>query len=402
MNWTMKTFTLLALELPLICSVVGCEHSRVTTIARVDDVGPFVETRNRYTCASFKQDARGSRAISKNADINAKLMAAQPRVFGEDGIPFEINSFETTEHSPPKWTMYMSILSLLTLPACENVKSNCRYSINVFGDQDACCDFNVTCTRDSAYALLTPSSLLWYTGGIGLPGAEDGHKVTKHRIECCGSHFAGDAPDRWHWRDMLTDSLAYGVAMCLKKMEDAGKIGLPRSMEASQDGMDGNAIDRFDIVDFTRDKEDGYWYSFVLKIRKGELSLREARDVQQGLRRVILRDYESSFPIVPQGLRVSFAEYSFENGQIRGRAAVLMLNVLSVEYDPHSRRGNMRIRIMSNQLADVRAYLKGNLEIIVRDKNIALEVGKLPPSATYYLESEKIVDDILEIHFRTE
>lgn len=386
----------------LACVVAGCEHVRVTTITRVDDVGPVVETRNRYTCAFVKQDARGSRTICKNADLNAKLMAAQPRVFGEDGIPFEVKFLETPERLPPVWTKYMTILSLCTLPVCENVKWDFRYSINVFGNQDACCDFQVNYTRDSAFALFTPSPLLCYIGDIGLSGVADGHKVTKHRIECCGSPVAGDAPDRWQWRDMLTVSAAYGIAMCLKKMEDAGKIGLPRNMEASQDGRDGNAIDRFDIVDFTRDKEDGYWYSFVLKIREGELVLRDARNVQKDLRRIILRDYESSFPIVPQGLRVNFVEYSFESGQIRGRAVVLMLNVLSVEYDPHSRRGNIRIRIMSNQLADVRAYLKGNLEMIVRDKNIALEVGKLPPSATYYQESEKIIDDILEINFRTE
>ena len=143
-------------------------------------------------------------------------------------------------------------------------------------------------------------------------------------------------------------------------------------------------------------------YSFALKIREGELTLRDTRNVQNSLRKIILHDYESSFPIVPQGLRVDFVEYSFDNGEIRGRASVLMLNVLTMEYDPHSRRGNIRIRIMSDQLADVRAYIRKILELIVRDKNIALEVGKLPPSATYYAESEDIENDILRVNFRTE
>lgn len=43
-----------------------------------------------------------------------------------------------------------------------------------------------------------------------------------------------------------------------------------------------------------------------------------------------------------------------------------------------------------------------NIICLVRDKNIALTTGQLPPAATYYSLGEKVDGNVMEIEFKTE
>lgn len=101
-------------------------------------------------------------------------------------------------------------------------------------------------------------------------------------------------------------------------------------------------------------------------------------------------------------MRVDFLEYNINENVISGRAVVIVLNVLAIEYDPHSRRGKIKARIVPAQLEMARSYLKRNLSVIVRDKNIALEVGRLPPEARFYSLAEDMKGDVLEVEFGVE
>jgi hypothetical protein len=162
--------------------------------------------------------------------------------------------------------------------------------------------------------------------------------------------------------------------------------------------------DKFEIEDFRKDGNCEYRYAFTLKRRGGGgISLKDSREVRRALRLMIRDDYKLSYPDVPiASLIVDFPEFSQRGGIIKGRAAVLSLNVKSLRYDPHARKGKIHIRIGENQLEDARLYARENIASLVRDKNIALDAREIPPAATFYLSGEAVKDDILEITFKTE
>ena len=408
MNWTMKTFTLLSLELLLICSVVGCEHSRVTTIVKVDDIGPQVETKNRYTCVYQKLDANGNRIIETLREKNEKFKDAQPHVFADNGIPIIIEASESASMDEPfEWMVIcLSYLTLYTAPFCSTINRDCRYAVKVLGHPDANASCNVQYIIDNSISLLLPTAFLCNLGDVEFPESSRPRVVSKHIFELFESRIAGDAPNKWHWRDMLVDAEAYGLAVQLKKMEDSGVIDVSKCGNMPQDITPNRldfAIDKCDLVDFNRDNVDKFQYSFLLKYREESLTLRDARSIQADLRKMIISDYSMSFPSVRRNtMRVDFPEYNINENVISGRAVVIVLNVLAIEYDPHSRRGKIKARIVPAQLEMARSYLKRNLSVIVRDKNIALEVGRLPPEARFYSLAEDMKGDVLEVEFGVE
>ena len=96
-------------------------------------------------------------------------------------------------------------------------------------------------------------------------------------------------------------------------------------------------------------------------------------------------------------------EYALEDGIINGRALVLPLKVMAMEYDKLTRIGIMRVRFAPGQLEVAREYLRRDIESVAKDKNIALLFGKdMPSSAKYYLLDETLNDGMLSIKFKAE
>jgi hypothetical protein len=99
---------------------------------------------------------------------------------------------------------------------------------------------------------------------------------------------------------------------------------------------------------------------------------------------------------------VDFPEFSLRDGVITGMATVLSLSVESLRYDPDTHTGMMRVRIGEGQFEDARRYARRNIEILVRDKNVALDAQTIPSAATFYTHDERLKGDVLEISFKAE
>ena len=200
------------------------------------------------------------------------------------------------------------------------------------------------------------------------------------------------------------ETLAYAVAALLKKMEDDGLIAEVNNKHIDRNETLQNSVsDKYEIVEFNKDDDCVYRYSFVLKRRdSSRVAVRESRDLKKILRAMIREDYIASFPDASRSVVIDFPKFSLQNGRVIGKAVALTFSVASLQYDPHRRTGVLRIRIGENQFEDARKYARKNIESIARDKNIALDAKTIPPSSVFYLEGEKLDGGMLEISFRVE
>ena len=200
------------------------------------------------------------------------------------------------------------------------------------------------------------------------------------------------------------ETLAYAIAALLKKMEDNGLITETNNKHTERNETLQNPVsDKYEIIEFSKDNDCVYRYSFDLKRRDGgTVEVRESRELKKILRTMIREDYLLSFPDASRSVVIDFPKFSLQNGSVVGKAVALTFSVASLEYDPHRRTGVVRIGIGENQFEDARKYARKNIESIARDKNIALEADKIPPVAQFYLEGEKLDGGMLEISFRVE
>ena len=198
--------------------------------------------------------------------------------------------------------------------------------------------------------------------------------------------------------------LAYAIAALLKKMEDDGLIAEVNNKHADRNETLQNSVsDKYEIVEFGKDDDCAYRYSFALKRRdSSSVTVHESRELKKILRAMIREDYLLSFPDASRSVVIDFPRFSLQNGRVVGNAVALTFSVASLQYDPHRRTGVVRIGIGENQFEDARKYARKNIESIARDKNIALEANKIPPTSQFYLEGETLNGGILEISFRVE
>ncbi|MBR6470857.1 MAG: hypothetical protein IKS83_03590 [Victivallales bacterium] len=122
------------------------------------------------------------------------------------------------------------------------------------------------------------------------------------------------------------------------------------------------------------------------------------RAFSENLRSAYLRMH----PGVNAGSLVVDVRPALDNGRISGRAAVLTIAPESLSYDAVTRRGRLSVRFNPGQAEEARAWIRGNIETLARDKNIRLVTGQLPPAATYYSLDERIEGNVMEIEFKTE
>ena len=394
---------------------IGCRHDRLAMKLSVDDVGPQIMTKNRYTFAPGGEMGNHEYKIRLES-YNKKLQAAQPQVFVDTGIPFIVRS-DVTQPEPKgdaAWANWSRVLlPTLVLPAFSvgekgNYYSNfCSWKeVEVLDNPDATEKFRWERKRDVVYSMLPPLPSLCFLGDASFDDETKGcRKYVHHSMSFIGSKIV-DYGDRLEDGIWFNGWDAYGIAVVLKQMEDAGKIDVSRCKKVSTATMPAEGLstsESIEVMDFHRATDDKYRYVFVLKSRDKDISLRESRNIQKTLRQMIRNDFVESYPSASRTvIAIEFTEYVLENGSIKGAASVLPLAVLSFDYDSNIRKGTMRIRIAAGQLAVAREYVKRNIETIVRDKNIALVVGEIPPETSFYLLDESVRDEILEIRFKTE
>lgn len=402
------------LMMAVVWCTIGCEHRRIMGIVNVKDIGPTIVTKNRYRLVGLKIDTKGANYEMTSANVNwqrendwlNKLIEVMPQVFAEDGIPVVIRQ---TAYPPVKsyeWSMSCPyVISLTTLPAFVSSEYRSQWSVDVVDGPKAHAKFEWYTRNDSAFTTITPFPLLLYVGDIGTPsGYENCRKHTRHSVEFFGSTIIGAT----HADSMscIDEAMAYGIAATLKQMEDDGLIDLNyKAVAKAGESSKKEAVvgEKMELLDFKREPGYEHHYSFALRFWGEDVSLRESRGIQKAMRAMIREDYVASFPSAKQDLLVvDFPQYMFDKGHITGRAVVLTLRILSLEYDPNSRRGVIGIRVGPNQYEDARIYVRKSIEELVRDKNIALVTGKIPPNATFYLLDETLRDNIMKVEFRTE
>jgi hypothetical protein len=361
--------------------------------------------------AGFKHEAQNPDADVMDENVyalpfsNDSLKKCQPDVFADDGVRFLVRSVPRREYHLYGWTTWFPYLvSLTTLPACTTTSYGSRNTIDVLDNPDASVAYDARTRYDQAMAMLTPTPLLCFMGESS-PLDED----AKYNLDSShGVHFAffsfGDDFQTGHAKSQTVIE-AYVIASMLKKMEDDGLIDDSRGRATGHGPTLASSVaDKFEVMDFRKDGECGWRYSFALRRRGGGgVSLRESRELQKMLKAMVREDYASSFPDVAAGtLVVDFPEFSLRGGEVSGKSEVLSLAVESLRYDARTRIGVMRVRIGENQYEAARRYARRNIESLVRDKNIVLDGRDIPPAATFFLRGETLKGDILEITFKTE
>ena len=385
--------------------MAGCAHYRHSAISTVEGGIQKVATRNRYTLMGTKFSNQSSHADVAQENLysrtftNSELKGFQPDVFADNGIPFVLGGKSSGNYSRSYgWTMYFPFLSTLcALPQCLTCELPRGITVDVIDNPDARTSFDMCYRYDMAMSF-TPASLLFYAGDASMPdGMKTGSVVSRHSVQS----FSGGYKNM----DVSQEMLAYSIAASLKRMEDEGLISELRGGRANRPAATESSVaGKFDIVDFRKQDDTDHRYLFTVRLRGGKgVSLRESRELQKSLRAVIREDYVASFPDADAGaLVVDFPEFSSRNGEVKGVAAVLSFSIASLKYDQNTRTGCIRLRIGENQFEDARRYARKNIELLVRDKNIALDARDIPPAATFYIRGETLKGDILEITFKTE
>ncbi len=391
----------------------GCIHTRTSAFTSVGGEVQKLKTRNRYTLVGFKHQAQNPNADVVKENLYTQqfstdnLKKFQPDVFADDGIRFTVSQRRLPDEGIRyQWTQYFPFLLTLTaLPQCVTTSYSSQYRVDVLDNPDARATFNLHGRYDYATALLTPAPLLCYMGDAAPPEDESQGQsvVSRHGVGFAGAINFGTYV--FDVQNIYSESEAYALAATLKKMEDDGLIDELRGKTAGRDAAQILSLgDKFEIIDFRKDDDSGSRYSFSLRHRGGGgIQLRESREVQKMLKAMIREDYVSSFPdVAAETIVVDFPEFSLRGGMVRGKSEVLSFAVESLRYDPHTRVGLMRVRIGENQFEAARRYARRNIESLVRDKNIALDGRDIPPAATFYLRSETLKGNTLEITFKTE
>ena len=399
---TKTAFEKVVVTLVMVGCVAGCVHDRLTSMVSVRDIGPQIATKNKYTVVSMFE---GSDFKFSGVPLD-RLIAAQPQVFSSNGIPVTVK--HELEFSPKSGSAHFIIPGLVPfiLPGCmEGQTTESRYTIDVVDCPAAHATFQKKERRDDCFAILSPLPLLFYsTAGSFDDEPKDNCKFTRHSYALGFTALDEETVKKDYFESQ--SATAYGIAVALKQMEESGKINPAKSRSVADVESQNANLWRgynFDVADFHRTDSDSHRYVFSLVSTNKNVSLRESLAQKRVLIDTIRHDFATSYPSVNRTvLAVDFVEYEFADGVIKGTADVIPLNVLAYNYDKHTRKGYMRIRVRANQFDAARQYVRQNIELIARDKNIALVVGEIPPDARFYLLDESVDDGILVINFKTE
>lgn len=194
--------------------------------------------------------------------------------------------------------------------------------------------------------------------------------------------------------------LAYGIAVKLKELEDSGKIDAILKKKAA----DVSTTPKHSIIRLDRDSNKSFSYSFELELAENPVDLKNAfRDVLQEFAKSLKEDYIDAFPSADiASLEVSFSGFKRDGLRLNGSAAVLTLKPTSLDYNVHTRHGKLTVRFTAGQESEAKVWIRRNIKRLVRDKNIALTTGTLPPEAGYQVIEEKIEGNVMAIEFKAE
>jgi len=451
--------TCLIIAISIICCLtIGCiAVGRYETYADVKENGSSVVTKNRYTLVRYEEDANSKpRHYSDEEWKNAladmarryekSLKKFQPGVFSDNGIPIVIRGVSERFYLGENggglgFYNFFAVCSFCILPYFNSNRST--EAIEIMIEDNPAVGFDVEFVRKDRQMdvmLCSPFSIFAFGFPYDAPdwkGVESNYKQSANYCNLLpfdGSSFSaayGKSYERVQ---------AYAIASKLKEMEDSGKIteaivARARSRYSrpnrqslaprgeSYGGPRGGGYNvppppslgeerpnpprRPTYGNINCERVPGCDFAFTYSVEildKSQNQIDVWGEVQGKIGETVRKMYAISFPSSSrERIVVDFPEHDLVNGRISGRAVVLAITPVSLNYDADTMCGKLVVRLNAAQFAEARDWIRKNIGTLARDKNIALLTsGQPPPVARYYSLSEKFEDNIMEIEFRTE
>lgn len=160
----------------------------------------------------------------------------------------------------------------------------------------------------------------------------------------------------------------------------------------------------YSVERFERLPGNDFAYEFVLELTSKTSGIALASRIKDEIRAEILADYKATYARDRyESIGVDFPKFAMAGGRIEGRAEVMRMRVTSLTYDQATRKGLITVKIGAARFDQARQWVRENIEILARDKNVALMTGELPSAGKFYLGAERVKDgNVLEIEFETE
>ena len=419
----MKTLSVIALGCML--GLCGCltSSTRDAAVAKVENHGAEVLTRHRYhlTCV---YGGDNSQSWNVKEDFFSRH---QPHVFAADGIPVSMRismKIFNSSNSDNYGNILLHMCTFTIFPVVVNTSVIYDCFIDVDGIDNNGVPFQVVDMGDNATSELVPSALWWYTDSPYVEGcpvfSQHEQTMISTWLNCKVHHqkkgilgsdkgalgFAmplnlfSQPNNIFSCGELMERALAYGVAVKLKELEDSGKIDAMLKKKAAE----VSTAPKHNIIRLDRDSDKTFTYSFELELAQNPTDFKKAwQAVLLDFAKSLKEDYRDAFPSVDMAsLEVSFSGFKREGLRLSGSAAVLTLKPVSLEYNPHNRRGTMSVRFAEGQVSEASAWIRRNVKTLVRDKNIALTSGSLPPEGKFAITNEKNDGNVMTIEFMVE
>ncbi len=415
--------TLLVIALGCMLGLCGCltSSTRDAAVAKVANHGAIVSTRHRYHLACV-YGGDNSQNWSVKEDFFSKH---QPHVFGESGIPVSLRLRPKKFNAGGYGSVLLHVCTFTIFPVIVNSSVIYDCFIDVDGVDNSGALLEVVDLGDSATSHLVPSPLWWYidspdvkgdpvfsqhtqTMTLTWPGWNEVYRQNNGVLgnEKGAVGFATvlnlfSQPDNnFSCGELMQCALAYGVAVKLKELEDSGKIDAMLKKKTADVSM----APKHNIVRLDRDSNKNFSYAFELELVENPADFKKAwQMVLQDFAKSLKEDYVDAFHSIDiASLEVSFSGFKRDGLRLSGRAAVLTLKPVSLEYNSHNRKGTMSVRFAEGQVSEASTWIRRNIKTLVRDKNIALTSGSLPPEGKFAITNEKIDGNVMTIEFMAE
>lgn len=234
-------------------------------------------------------------------------------------------------------------------------------------------------------------------------------------IGSTGGHFVWRGREEWVSVKSFSSSLNFGRHNKVLKpyvygpevmQQEARNEVEKKSLETPrQESVKRESVQPlYSVERFERLPGNEFAYEFELTLTSDMTGISLARRVKDEVRAEILSDYNATYTGDGyQSVGVDFPKFVMSAGRIEGRAEVMQMRVMSLSYNQSTRKGMMVVKIGAVRFDQARRWVRENIEVLARDKNVALMTGELPSAGKFYLGAERVKDgNILEIEFETE
>lgn len=402
----------IGLGMVALATLAGCVQYRISCTPMTGNVGAAqIRTTHRYRIASIhaRRNTNNWRYMPYPIHVGKLRQVARtryPQVFADDGVPVRLHgstNLSVNEHA----ASFVILFSLGILPVYITGEGGWNFRVEMGESSITRATIQ---GRDNWKEALSFLPVAW-----ALPIGKDGQSNPTRSFEAHENTVGDVSTAHEKAEELRYEAIAHGLAVKLMGLEASGHADAaiayrrpadPSMIEKSlQESIMAKPKPKaYTVVYCKRESATKFTYSFAVKLQADERdALNSFRAVQKEFREEIKSDYLETFPETNvSSLYVDFPEYGYVNGMIEGKAEVLAITPVRCQYDSATRSGRLAVRFNQRQFEAARAWIRKNIETLARDKNIAIETGCPPASATYYSLDEKVDGDVMEIGFKTE